>query len=56
MKSTANTSQESNLNYLLITVYVLAFLGVALLLYGALPMLGEVLFELKENAAARMLQ
>ena len=54
MKNSATSSQVSSLNFLLIVIYVLAFFGIALLLYGALPLIGDVLFGLKENAAARM--
>ena len=55
MKKTATSTREPSLNFLLIAMYILAFFVFLLLLYGAVPMLGDLLFELKENAAARML-
>jgi hypothetical protein len=56
MKNSANSNPESSLNFLLIAIYVVAFFGIVLLLYGALPIIGDVLFGLKENAAARMVR
>ena len=47
-------SADASLNYLLIAIYVIAFWGIVLLILGAVPMVGGMLFEL-ENAAARML-
>ncbi len=49
-----NSSSETPLNILLIGIYVFAFLGIVLLLYGALPVLADVLMELKQGAAAKM--
>ena len=55
MKNTTTSNPDASLNYLLIAIYVIAFLFIVLLILGAVPMVGGLLFELKENAAARML-
>ena len=54
MKNTKTQLPEPSMNLLLIGIYCFAFIGIVLLLYGALPLVGDVLHELRKGDAARM--
>ena len=54
MKNTKTQLPEPSMNLLLIGIYCFAFIGIVLLLYAALPLVGDVLHELRQGAAARM--